>query len=94
MSFLVATTILLASIRWITRTVMVIDDGSDDEREDLNPEAAICKTLELAAKLERLSIEFGSKNSNDLGLNQELGKFRSHLKLEAGRLQECEKIHY
>ena len=73
---------------------MVIDDGSDDESEDLDREAAICKTLELAAKLEHLSIEFGSKNSNDLGFNQELGKFRSHLKLEAGRLQECETIHY
>jgi len=62
--------------------VMEIDDESDDESEDLDPEATIRETLELAAKLERLSIKFGGKNSNALGLNQELRKFRSHLKRE------------
>jgi len=40
----------------------------DDESMVLDPEATIRKTLGLAAKLEHLSIEFGSKSGNDLGL--------------------------
>ena len=60
--------------------VMEINDESDNKSENLDLEATICETFELAAKLECLSIKFGSKNSNALGLNQELYKFRSHLK--------------
>jgi len=63
--------------------VMEVDDDSDDDdSEDLDPDVTLHETLELAAKLERLSVKFGCKQGNALDLNQELRKFRAHLKRE------------